>query len=405
MGEFRVFCEKSHDAIDLEMLTALITEYSGTPISSTTVPESVKSTKAKRAKKVKTDEDACGFCRMPEPSPGKCMARSFGKGFGTQCTRTSKDGDYCGMHLKGLSEAGDPPMGRIDAPRRLMRADETTKECGWKHFKDDGSGVEDITDEAVGVGPNEDIQQVQESSVQEPSAPEGGQGSSVQESEPEGGQESSVQESEPEGGQESSVQESEPEGCQEEEDPDIDPNIDAPGPADTQEVLEDYVPAPKDSVPAPEDSVPAPEDSVPAPEDSVPAPEDFVPAPKDSVPVPEDSVPAPEDSVPAPEDSVPAPNESQENGHADSDSDTDDDEEPTTSKIGKYQGVSYTFVGTPTDMIMQSIPTKKEQKKGVRPGEVGIFDGQSVILHDSYEYTHDAHPLCDEDQEEEVIWE
>jgi hypothetical protein len=402
MGEFRVFCEKSHDAIDLEMLTALITEYSGTPIRSTTVPESVKSTKAKRAKKVKTDEDACGFCRMPEPSPGKCMARSFGKGFGTQCTRTSKDGDYCGMHLKGLSEAGDPPMGRIDAPRRLMRADETTKECGWKHFKDDGSGVEDITDEAVGVGPNEDIQ---ESSVQESSAPEGGQV-----------QVSSVQEP------------SAPEGGEEEEDPDIDPNIDAPGPADTQEVPEAHASAPKDSVPAPKDSVPAPKDSVPAPKDSVPAPEDSVPAPKDSVPAPKDSVPAPEASAPVPEApsvplnpvSVSLPGEAADlcaqvvllaaTGSAstedmESDLDTDDDDEPTTSKIGMYQGVSYTFVGTPTDMILQSIPTKKEQKKGVKPGEVGVFDGQSVILHDSYEYTHDAHPLCDDDQEEEVIWE
>jgi len=157
LEEFRLFCDKGESPIDPGLIQGLITEYTETLHTREALPVSPppvgKGKKTRRKKSEAAEDETCDFCRMPEPDHDKCMSRSFGNGFGTQCTRVRKVGEFCGMHSKKLSESGDPSLGRIDEPRRLKRADDETKAIGWKHFKDDGTGVEDITVGTVGVGP------------------------------------------------------------------------------------------------------------------------------------------------------------------------------------------------------------------------------------------------------------
>jgi hypothetical protein len=411
MGEFVFFCQKSPDTIDLEMLTALITEFSGTPIRTTTVPEDVKSPKAKKAKKAKKAQESCEFCRMPEPNPDKCMSRSFGKGCGTQCTRKSKDGDFCGMHTKQLSESGDPPFGRIDEPRHLMKRGDETNECGWKHFKDDGTGVEDTSDETVGVGPNEDIQSVVDDlvkAVQEvdsdleidhpdpaatqesmdlapvPMAPVTTESQPpVPESKaPVPELQSPVPESKapvpelqpPVPESKAPVPEIQPpvqEGSHSadpEEDPDVDPNIDAPGPAATQE----------------------PQSPVP----KAPVQESKAPVQESKAPVPEDKVSVPEPSADVQE----APGGDQESQeHPASDSDGSDTEDMTDNeqsiRNGVYQGVEYVFDSSDDICIV-----KKFNKKTYQLKDVGAYDeDEDEIEFNGYLATHQAH-ITDEDQ-------
>jgi hypothetical protein len=395
MGEFTAFCEKSPDAFDLEMLAALIAQYTGSP--------EVKGTSTKKPRKsLKVDEESCGICRMPVPDTSRCMARTFSTGFGYQCTSKTSD-EYCKTHSKQMdsSESGVLPLGRIDEPRRkcVMRGDCKTS-AKWKNFIEGDDGVEDISKEAVGVGscaqepaapvsavPESDAQEsdqesdtqesnkessqeppVPESVVPEPASPESDAQESNQESDAQesnqvsshepAGPESAVQEpaspvsdaqeSSQEPAVQGSVQEPDQEPASDEEDPDVDPNIDAPGPTIT-----------------PEESSPKLAEA----EDPVQGVEKLA-------------------------------------SPADSDSDTEEDdidEDMSTSKKGTYQGVLYTFVGTPGDMIIQSIPNPK--KKSAKAIEAGTFDGETVIIHESYEYIHDAHPACDEELGDEVIWE
>jgi hypothetical protein len=378
MGEFRVFCEKSPGAIDLEMLTALITEFSGEPIRSTTVPDSVKSPKAKKAKRAKKSEESCDFCRMPEPNPDKCMSRSFGKGFGTQCTRKSKDGDYCGMHAKQLSESGDPPLGRIDEPRHLTKRGEETKECGWKHFKDDGSGVEDTSEEAVGVGANEDIQ----SAVGENAA---------------------------------ALQESS------EEDSDVELDADPPGPvtaspaapeeaAAPEAALEAAAPAPAvpvEAAPAPAVPVEVPESVVKSPDSSPEANADAPAADAPAAPAPAAPAPAapvPEAKADAPVEKVPEVNQESpvKSAVSPTDSDTEEDtdeEEESTRREGVYQGVDYVFDTSGDECVIQ-----KFNKKTYKLKEVGIYDEEheQVTFNKEYQHLHDE-KVTNEEQKD-VEW-
>jgi hypothetical protein len=400
MGEFVLFCQKSPDTIDLEMLTALITEFSGTSIRSTAVPEDVKSPKAKKTKKEKKAQESCDFCRMPEPNPDKCMSRSFGKGFGTQCTRKSKDGDYCGMHSKQLSEAGDPPFGRIDEPRRFMKRGDEHKECGWKHFKDDGNGIEDITNEAVGVGhvdvpstPTQDDHLVDESSVVDPTLP-------AQEDEnpevdsniaapgpmpqaPEPAQESVAHEP--------ALESVDPEPVQESVDPEpVQESVD-PEPALESAVKESVAPEPalesavKESV-APE---PALESAV---KESV-APE---PAQEDEDPDVDPNIDAQGPMPPAQEDALEeALEESQADVQAcDSDgSETEDESNEEAIRNGIYQGVPYVFDSTGDDCVVKLFNKKTYQLK-----DVGVYDEDNdEIEFGEYQATHDI-SITDEDQ-------
>jgi hypothetical protein len=395
MGEFRIFCEKSPGAIDLEMLTALITEFSGEPIRSTTVPDSVKVPKAKKTKRVKKSEESCDFCRMPEPNPDKCMSRSFGKGFGTQCTRKSKVGDYCGMHAKQLSESGDPPLGRIDEPRHLTKRGEETNECGWKHFRDDGSGVEDTSEEAVGVGANEDIQSVvgenvvafQESSDEEDT--------------------DVVLDADPPG----------PVTVHEAAAPETAPEVAAPETV-LEAVPESAVSVPESVVSVPETAASVPEAAASVPEAAASVPESVVKVPDSSpeakadapaAPVPETKADAPAAPVPeaktdaVPVEKVPEVNQesSVKSAVSPTDSDTEEDteeEEDSTRREGVFQGVEYVFDTSGDECIIQ-----KFNKKTYKLKDVGIYDEahEQVTFNKEYQHLHDEKVTNEEQQEVE----
>jgi hypothetical protein len=409
MGEFVLFCQKSPGAIDLEMLTALITEFSGEPFRTTTVPEEVKG-KAKRAKKAKkSEEESCDFCRMPEPDPEKCMSRSFGKGCGTQCTRKSKDGDYCGMHAKQLSESGDPPFGRIDEPRHLLKRGDETKECGWKHFKDDGAGVEDTSEEAVGVGANEDIQSVAEKMVESDLEIESPASAATQESmdlapvpmapvTKDSPEDKAPVTTSPE--DKAPVTESHPpvqEGghsVDSEEDPDVDPNIDAPGPAATQEDKAPVTEAPVAEAPVPESKTLVAE---------APVPEDNAPVPEDNAPVPEDNAPVPESKTLVAEAPVAEAPVAEDNAIPESDrSDTEEDDNLSDTRTGSYQGVEYVFDSAGDKCVVKTFNKKTYQLK-----EVGIYneDEDEIEFYKKYQSTHETRiPDLENEDQEGVQW-
>jgi hypothetical protein len=177
LTEFQQFCENAGFG-DTEMLAQMCAEYLKTPPSAKESPreEPVKVKKGRGKKKA--PEESCDFCRMPEPNTEKCLARSFAKGLGYQCTRKHSDGDYCKMHAKQFVEHDEPAFGRIDQPRTLMKHD-GNGECGWKHFNDSGNGTENVDQETVGVGTTptvvesqapvvEEHQETNESVVEEP---------------------------------------------------------------------------------------------------------------------------------------------------------------------------------------------------------------------------------------------
>jgi hypothetical protein len=84
----------------------------------------------------------------------------------------------------------------------------------------------------------------------------------------------------------------------------------------------------------------------------------------------------------------------------DEDSDMDDDNDDTVTKQGKYQGVTYTFIGTKSHMMVWNIP----RKKGTASREVGDYNGldEEIIFIDEYQTVHDQ-TITDEEQED-VIW-
>ena len=92
--------------------------------------------------------------------------------------------------------------------------------------------------------------------------------------------------------------------------------------------------------------------------------------------------------------------ESQDTEGMESDLEVDniDDEEQSTSKLGIYQGVTYNFVGTPTDMVLMSIP----KKKGNTPVVAGECDGEDVIIDDEYLKVHEM--MIEDEDQEEIIW-
>jgi len=51
-------------------------------------------------------------------NPKKCMARTWGKGWGAQCSKSAKDGSpFCVTHAKEAHHCGGVPShGRIDGP-------------------------------------------------------------------------------------------------------------------------------------------------------------------------------------------------------------------------------------------------------------------------------------------------
>jgi hypothetical protein len=180
LTEFQQFCENAGFG-DTEMLAQMCAEYLKTPPSAKESPreEPVKVKKGRGKKKA--PEESCDFCRMPEPNTEKCLARSFAKGLGYQCTRQHTDGDYCKMHAKQFVEYGNTAFGRIDEPRKLMRNDGkgVRGESGWTHFNDSGNGTENVDQETVGVGTTptvvesqapvvEEHQETNESVVEEP---------------------------------------------------------------------------------------------------------------------------------------------------------------------------------------------------------------------------------------------
>ena len=249
LDEFMTFAEAS-SLIDMDSLRAIADSFvDDRKIHDEAMSTSDMSpvvTKQKRGrKKKKTVEESCDFCRMPEINEGKCMARTFAKGWGTQCTRNHSNGiEYCKLHAKETH----PVLGRIDEPRRLKKRGGDTL-CGWRFFTDGGEGVE--VDEVV-------------ASVEEVVAP---------------------------------VEEEVPEPVEE---------IAAPVEEEVPEPVEEIA-APAEEVPEPVEEIAAPAEEVPAPVEEIAAPAEEVPEPVEEVPEPVEEVPAPVEEVPAPVEEVPEP--------------------------------------------------------------------------------------------------
>jgi hypothetical protein len=146
---------------------------------------------------------------------------------------------------------------------------------------------------------------------------------------------------------------------------------------------------------------PAPTDTSPAPTDTSPAPTDTSPAPlEDSHGVDPAPVQGAQETVPeVPVGDQESPGHS---GGGDEGSDTEvednDDEEQSTSRLGVFQGVTYNFIGTPTDMVLMSIP----KKKGKKPVVAGECDGEDVIIDDEYLKVHEM--MIEDEDQEEIIW-
>jgi len=154
--EFIAYCEKGGSDIDMVMLeqwgVLFCKESLDCPAKSRKGPPGVKATKKK--KDVITGDG--NFERMPSVVVEKCMARTFAKGVGTQCTRKTCEGseDYCTRHMKSAQDCHDkseliPAFGRIDRPRCECRFD-TRADIGWRLWN--GDGPVEIEDDGVGVG-------------------------------------------------------------------------------------------------------------------------------------------------------------------------------------------------------------------------------------------------------------
>ena len=175
--EFISYCEKAGSDIDNVMLSELCVSFCDTKLNISELGGSCCDTKLniskdmapnkdkKKKDKKKVDITPENFSRMPEVVVGKCMARTFAKGFGAQCSRnTCADSeDYCTRHLKSSLESTDkaqpyPALGRIDKPRCACRLDNGLP-LGWRLYLGTGP-VEEICEEfdaGVGVGVGEDI--------------------------------------------------------------------------------------------------------------------------------------------------------------------------------------------------------------------------------------------------------
>ena len=159
--EFISYCEKAGSDIDNVMLSELGGSFCDTKhnISKDMTPNKDQKKKGKKKDDITPDN----FSRMPEVVVGKCMARTFAKGFGAQCSRnTCADSeDYCTRHMKSSLESNDkaqpyPALGRIDKPRCACRLD-NGHPLGWRLYLGTGP-VEEICEEFdAGVGVGDDI--------------------------------------------------------------------------------------------------------------------------------------------------------------------------------------------------------------------------------------------------------
>ena len=138
LQEFLAYAEKS-SVIDMGTLRGIADSFTDEhPGDEDLVIDLSPPVVKKRGRKKKTVEESCDFCRMPEINEDKCMARTFAKGLGTQCSRKHSDcTEYCKLH----SKEEYPIFGRIDAPRALKKHG-TDMKCGWRNFMDGGNGVE-----------------------------------------------------------------------------------------------------------------------------------------------------------------------------------------------------------------------------------------------------------------------
>jgi len=175
MGEFMKHCDGSPANVDPSMLAMLVSSYLGEDVEfpKTEIKPSKKEV-SKRGRKPKTHklEVPVEFKRMPDIEDGKCMARSYAKGFGTQCTRRHTDGsEYCKTHCKSLNADGIPPLGRIDRPRQRHRFDDPTREEKWKYFNGDGEveicEVCEVCDDSVESDCGSDATEIMDVSMEE----------------------------------------------------------------------------------------------------------------------------------------------------------------------------------------------------------------------------------------------
>jgi len=143
MCEFLKHCDGSPANVDPTMLSMLVSSYMGEEVEFPKMEKKKRGPKPKSPKAKKSEGDM-KFERMPEVVDGKCMARSFAGGLGTQCTRKHSSGsEYCKTHQKSVNDEGIPKFGRIDLPR-MRCCQDNSGECGWKYFNGDGD-VEEVT--------------------------------------------------------------------------------------------------------------------------------------------------------------------------------------------------------------------------------------------------------------------
>ena len=154
LEHFIAHCEKVGSDIDMVELLALSGGFCEVP-----PPPPVKSRKwcppgVKVDKKTVVTEPE-NFKRMPKVVNGKCMARTWAKGCGTQCTHNTcvESDEYCTRHMKSAAIAVDesqpfPALGRIDHPRRVRRYDPNPKLLKWAWYNGDGL-VEEVDEVPV----------------------------------------------------------------------------------------------------------------------------------------------------------------------------------------------------------------------------------------------------------------
>jgi hypothetical protein len=319
VAEFMSYAEQS-SCIDIESLRLIADSFMETRDNIAESQETIDTSpvvKKKRGRKKKVEEDSCDFCRMPQINEDKCMARCYSKGLGNQCSRkTLSDNDYCKMHAK----TDLPILGRIDEPRHLNKQG-SNDSCGWRYFKDNGEGVEEV----------EEVLQQEEEVLQ----------------------------------QEEEVQQ------------------DVQALFGLDQALEEEVPAPAEESPAPAEEVPELVEVVPAPAEEVqelvevvPAPAEEAPAPAEEVPELAEEVPAPAEEVPAPAEEVPAPAEEVQELV---------DEDNECPKTGTYQGVAYRFnpIGD-GQYTIQYIDMKSVTVRdvGTYDGEDMLFNDEWQEVHD-----------------------
>ena len=150
MSQFLDHCRGKSLNIDPEVLDMLVKSFIGDEVDFTkfSKPSMEKTKNTKKTKKTKkTQSIPEEFKRMPVINSGKCMSRTFASGWGIQCSRShAPDEEFCKTHLKGLNAECIPIWGRIDEPRRRLRADNGV-DCCWKEFKGDGD-IEDTSEES-----------------------------------------------------------------------------------------------------------------------------------------------------------------------------------------------------------------------------------------------------------------